>query len=46
MQKHIITVTLHTSWNDSFRYTWNFRRIRPHEYLFDDWLAKSEKKYN
>jgi len=27
----------------SFRYIWNFHKIWPYEYLFDDWLARSEK---
>jgi len=26
------------------RYTWNFPKIWLYEYLFDDWLARSEKK--
>ena len=26
----------------SFRYTWNFPNIWLYEYLFDDWLARSE----
>ena len=30
---------------NSFRYTWNFPKIWPYEYLFDDWLARIEKKF-